>query len=174
MQAVQPVSQPVTQAAPQAAPAAAPDALARYRTFEDVVALVRARRDVSLLVEIEEGVRLARYAPGRIEFEPSGTAAPELASRMAQRLQLWTGARWGVAVVGQGGAATISEVRATRKGDLRARSLDHPMVQAVLAAFPGAEIRDVRTAEMMDAPAATGAGDEDDDWDPFDPFAEES
>ena len=76
-------------------------------------------------------------------------AAPDLAARLAQRLQLWTGARWGVAVVGSGGAATIAEVRAAEKGDLRARSLAHPMVQAVLAAFPGAEIRDVRPADAL-------------------------
>ena len=106
--------------------------------FEDVVALIRARRDVSLLVEIEEGVRLVRYAPGRIEFEPADGAPPDLAARLAQRLQLWTGARWGVAVVGSGGAATIAEVRAEGEGRpaRRARST-HPMVQAVLAAFPG-------------------------------------
>ena len=153
-----------------------PGPLARYERFEDVVGLVRARRDVSLLVEIEEGVRLVRYAPGRIEFEPSDTAPPDLAARLAQRLQLWTGARWGVAVVGSGGAATIAEVRARERGDLRARSLEHPMVQAVLAAFPGAEIREVRPLDALGAAAApVEAGDvDDDDWDPFDPFSEES
>ena len=140
------------------------------------MALVRARRDVSLLVEIEAGVRLVRYAPGRIEFEPAEAAAPDLAARLAQRLQLWTGVRWGVAVVGSGGAATIAEVRAAEKGDLRARSLAHPMVQAVLAAFPGAEIKDVRPADALDVPgpAAPAAADEDESWDPFDPFEEES
>ena len=56
------------------------------------------------------------------------------------------------------------------------------MVQAVLAAFPGAEIRTVRPAdEGAGAAAEAGAPapppDEDemtDDWDPFDPFEEES
>ncbi len=159
--ATAPVAQEVAPPAPVAG------ALARYERFEDVVGLVRARRDVSLLVEIEEGVRLVRYAPGRIEFEPADTAPPDLAARLAQRLQLWTGARWGVAVVGSGGGDTIAEVRAREKGDLRARSLEHPMVQAVLAAFPGAEIREVRPADAL-ASAPVEAGDEDDDdWDPF-------
>ena len=168
----------VREAAPAvvAAPAVAePGPLARYERFEDVVALVRARRDMSLLVEIETGVRLARYAPGRIEFEPTEAAPPDLAARLAQRLQLWTGARWGVAVVNAAGAATIAEVRAAEKGDLRARALEHPMVQAVLAAFPGAEIKDVRPTDVLAAPAAAPAAAEDDDeWDPFDPLSEES
>ena len=145
--------------------------------FEDVLALIRARRDVSLLVEVEKGVRLVRYAPGRIEFEPAEAAPPDLAARLSQRLQLWTGVRWGVAVVGSGGAATIAEVRAKEKGDLEARAREHPMVQAVLAAFPGAEIREVRPADALagagGAGAATSDGDEDDDWDPIDPFSEE-
>ena len=85
--------------------------------------------------------------------------------------------RWGVAVVGSGGGATIAEVREAERGDLHARSAAHPMVQAVLAAFPGAEIRAVRPAEAPDAGAAGPAPDGDEmsnDWDPFDPFEEES
>ncbi len=169
-----PAAMPAPVPIPQPAPAPASEALARYQGFEDVVALIRARRDVGLLVEVEAGVRLVRYAPGRIEFEPADGAPPDLASRLAQRLQLWTGARWGVAIVGSGGAATIAEVRAKEKGDLKARSLEHPMVQAVLAAFPGAEIREVRPADAL-VPAPAGEAEEiPDDWDPFDPFQEEN
>jgi DNA polymerase-3 subunit gamma/tau len=171
--AAQAQAEAVEVARPAPAPAPEPGALARYATFEDVVALVRARRDVSLLVEIETGLRLVKYAPGRIEFEPAAEAAPDLAARLAQRLQLWTGVRWGVSVVGSGGGATIAEVREAQRGDLRARSLAHPMVQAVLAAFPGAEIREVRPADALEA-APQPAAAEEDDWDPFDPFAEES
>ena len=158
-------------AAPAEAPAVAaePGALARFERFEDVLALVRARRDVSLLIEIEQGVRLVRYGPGRIEFEPADGAAPDLAARIGQRLQLWTGVRWGVSVVGSGGSETIAETRAAERDGLHAQAAAHPMVQAVLAAFPGAEIRDVRPADALGAaaPQAAGAGDEDEDWDPF-------
>ena len=151
-------------APPAQMPVAETGPLARYERFEDVVALIRARRDMSLLVEVEAGVRLARYAPGRIEFEPAEAAPPDLAARLAQRLQLWTGARWGVAVVGTGGAATIAEVRAKEKGDLRARALEHPMVQAVLAAFPGAEIREVRPAGRAGGAPRRRRRTSDDDW----------
>ena len=166
-------------AAPAAIPERAPHtdtvALARYATFEDVVALVRARRDMTMLVEIEEGVRLARYAPGRIEFEPAAGASPELASRIAQRLQSWTGARWGVSVVGSGGGPTIAELRAEAAGDLRSEAAAHPLVQAVLAAFPGARIKDVRAPELAEEITPPPVDDDalDDDWDPFDPFSEE-
>ncbi len=167
----------IAPAPPLSAPTPAPEntPLARYQTFDDVVSLVRARRDMSLLVEIETGVRLAKYSPGRIEFEPSAEAAPELAARLAQRLQSWTGVRWGVSIVGSGGAATIAETRAEAKGNLHAQAAAHPLVQAVLAAFPGAVIKDVRPPEPALEPAAAEADavEDDDDWDPFDPFAQE-
>ncbi|MGB3553470.1 MAG: DNA polymerase III subunit gamma/tau, partial [Jannaschia sp.] len=79
-------------------------ALGRFQTFAQVVDLIRANRDVKLLVEVEGGVRLVRYAPGRIEFEPAPDAAADLAQRLGGRLQGWTGVRWAVSVVSEGGA----------------------------------------------------------------------
>ncbi len=142
-----------------------------------MVALVRARRDVSLLVQIETGVRLASYAPGRIEFEPTDSAMPDLAQTLGRKLGQWTGARWAVSVVGRGGAPTLAEARASSQRDLKAQVAGHPLMQAVLAAFPGAEIRDVRLPGEVAVAGTTASGpeyeglglEEDDDWDPFDP-----
>ncbi|HLQ20458.1 MAG TPA: DNA polymerase III subunit gamma/tau, partial [Tabrizicola sp.] len=86
-----------------AAPALAEGQLTVYATFESVIELIRSKRDMLLLNEVETGLRLARYAPGRIEFEPAPGAKPDLAARLGQRLQGWTGARWGVSVVSSGG-----------------------------------------------------------------------
>ena len=85
--------------------------LTTYITFDQVVALIRERRDVQLLVEVETCLRLARFSPGRIEFQPTANAAPDLASRLSQRLASWTGARWAVSVVNESGAQTIAEAR---------------------------------------------------------------
>src|SRR5690606_1271415 len=103
-----------------AAPEPETSALARYARFEDVVALVRARRDMALLVEIETDLRLVKYAPGHIEFEPTDSAAPEFPARLGERLRAWTGARWIISVTGSGGAATLAEERAEHEGDLKA------------------------------------------------------
>jgi len=173
--AAQPAGAVEARAAPAAVPGAGP--LARFAAFEDVLALVRARRDVSLLVEIERGLRLVKYAPGRIEFEPAAEAAADLAPRLAQRLQEWTGARWGVSVVASGGGATLAEAAEARRGDLMAKALEHPAVAAVLAAFPGAAIREIREREPAAASAAPPPPEDDpeldDAWDPLDPFDEQ-
>ena len=142
--------------------------LARYASFEDVVELIRERRDVKLLVEVETNLRLARYSPGRIEFEPGPAAPRDLASMLAQRLQLWTNARWAVSVVGQGGAATIAERRDEGRLAAEAEAQKNPLVQALFAAFPGAKITDIRTPDAKSAEAAVEALPEvEDEWDPF-------
>ena len=140
-----------------------------YTSFTQVVDLIREKRDMQLLVEVESGLRLARYSPGRIEFEPTSSARADLASRLSQRLQGWTGARWGVSVVSSGGAPTIEEDRNKDKLEARAAAMTSPLVQAVMAAFPGAKITEIRTPEAMAANAAIDALPEvDEEWDPFD------
>ncbi len=149
------------------APREAP-ALARYARFEQVVELIRANRDAKLLIDVETGLRLVRYVPGRIEFEPGPQAPRDLAARLAGALGRWTGARWAVSVVSEGGGATIAETRGAAEEALRRAALDHPMMQAVIAAFPGARITGIRTAEEIAAEAAHEALPEvDEEWDPF-------
>lgn len=152
----------------QAAVALSEHALARYARFEDVVELIRAHRDVKLLVEVETGLKLARYQPGRIEFQPTPTAPSDLAQRLGARLQAWTGNRWAVTLVNAGGAPTVAEVRDAADLALREEAEAHPLVQAVLRAFPKAKITDIRTPEAVAQEALAEALPEvEDEWDPF-------
>ncbi|MCI2395447.1 DNA polymerase III subunit gamma/tau [Aliiroseovarius sediminis] len=144
------------------------DALARYARFEDVIELIRSNRDVKLLVEVEGGVRLASYTPGRVEFTLADGAPNDLAARLAQRLQMWTGVRWGVTLVNGCDAPTITEVRDGEKLALQEEAVAHPLVQAVIANFPKARITDIRTAEdMVDEAAVAALPEVEDEWDPF-------
>ncbi len=144
-------------------------ALARFPTFEHVIDLIRARRDVKLLVEVETGLRLVSYQPGRIEFCPADGAPPDLAQRLGAQLQAWTGSRWAISVVAEGGGPTIAEMRDARESALRAEAAEHPLVKAVFARFPGAKITAIRTPEEMQASARAEAlpAAEEEAWDPF-------
>lgn len=142
--------------------------LAHYPSFEAVVDLIRANRDMVLLVEVEAGVRLVSYSPGRIEFEPAPDAPADLAQRLGHRLQTWTGARWAVSVVAKGGAPSIDETRNAAEAARRAEAAEHPLVRAVFAAFPKAEIIDIKPPEVLAAEAAAEALPEvEEEWDPF-------
>uniref|UniRef100_A4WPW3 DNA polymerase III subunit gamma/tau n=1 Tax=Cereibacter sphaeroides (strain ATCC 17025 / ATH 2.4.3) TaxID=349102 RepID=A4WPW3_CERS5 len=155
--------------APQASGAATAMALAPgavlCQSFGQMVEMIRQKRDMKLLYEVETGVRLVRFAPGRIEFEPAPDAAPDLAARLSQRLQGWTGARWGVSVVSGGGAPTLAEERDKGRLEEEARALENPLVQAVMAAFPGARIAEIRKLEEQ--AAAEALPEVEDEWDPF-------
>ncbi len=163
--------------APALAPAPAPDALSAYQSLEAVVALIREKRDMKLLADVEDCVRLVRFAPGRIEFCPGPGAPAELAQTLSTKLAAWTGARWMVSVTDAPGAPSITEVRRQAEAEEAGAVARHPLVAAALEAFPGARIAAVRAMAEPDAPPPPpeDAYDEDefgDDWSPVDPFAE--
>ncbi|MDO6478712.1 DNA polymerase III subunit gamma/tau [Shimia thalassica] len=144
------------------------DALARYATFDHVIELIRKNRDGKLLMDVEADLRLVSYRPGRIEFEPTPTAPSDLAQRLGARLQSWTGNRWAVTLVNQGGTETIVEKRNAAENALRDEALKHPMVQAVIELFPKAKITEIKTQqEIANEALADALPEVEDEWDPF-------
>jgi DNA polymerase-3 subunit gamma/tau len=125
-------------------PQAAPTALAAPQSFEDVVGLIEARRDISLKLDIDRFMRPISFRPGAITFEPAPGAPSNLAGRLVARLKEWTGQPWLVAAEGGGGAESAWErQKREEKAALDDVAAD-PFVQTVMAAFPGAEIVGVR------------------------------
>ncbi|MEM0976863.1 MAG: DNA polymerase III subunit gamma/tau [Pseudomonadota bacterium] len=144
-------------------------ALARFDTFEAILRLVRARRDIKLLDEIERYVKLVEYRPGFLEFEPTPDAPRDFAQRISARLSEWTGTRWAVSVVSQGGARTVKEIEAEARHEIEQQALAHPLVQEALTIFPSATVTVTPTPPEDDATVTylEPADDGDDDWDPF-------
>ena len=156
-------SEPVTARAPETQ-----DPLAPYPGFAQVLDLIRTHRDAKLLIEVEGCLRLASYRPGRIEFTPTPDAPADLAARLGGALQRWTGARWAVSLVNSATAPTVREARAAEDDARAAQARDHPLVDAVFAAFPKASITGIRTAQDITTEAEADALPEvEDEWDPF-------
>src|SRR5690606_5158964 len=127
--------------------------------------LISANRDMTLKIEVETYVRLARYAPGRIEFTPANGAPRDLAARLGQRLQAWTGVRWGVSIVPGCETLTINEeLEADARAVIAGATEPSALLQAVLAAFPDSKVK-VNAAESEAAEAALA--EVEDEWDPF-------
>ena len=83
-------------------------------------------------------------------------------------MQLWTGARWAVTLVNEGGGDTIAEIRDADKLAVETEAKQHPMVQAVFDAFPAAKILEIRSLDDIAAQAEIEALPEvDEEWDPF-------
>jgi DNA polymerase III subunit gamma/tau len=147
-------------AAPQ--PMAQTPAMASPQSFEDVVRLINERRDIALRLDVEKYVRPISFRPGAITFEPVPGAPVNLAQRLVLRLKEWTGQPWLVAAEGGGGAETLLERQKRAQAQAWAEAVAEPFVQAVMAAFPGTEILEVR---QMATPEAVVSGDEDNEED---------
>ena len=101
-------------------------------------------------------------------MNPTADAAPDLLGRLGARLQAWTGNRWAISTAA-GGGPTIAETRDAAENAPRAEAENHPLVQAVIAAFPKAKITEIRTeAEKQQDAAEDALPEVDDEWDPFD------
>jgi DNA polymerase-3 subunit gamma/tau len=123
----------------------------RLDRFEDLVAIAATKRELKLKHALEHFVRVIRFEPGQIEIALTEEADPRFAGELSAKLEEWSGRRWMVAVAAEAARQTIAEERRAAQARLMSDARADPVVAAVLARFPGAEIVDVR--------ARSGEGD---------------
>jgi DNA polymerase-3 subunit gamma/tau len=137
-------AEPVVQAGP------------RLGTFRDVVAWVGEQKEAMLHAHLLHSVHLVRFAPPVIELRPQAEAPKDLSSKLAKLLSEATGTRWTIAVSRDAGEATIAEQGNAADTARKTAAADHPLVRAIMAAFPGARIDTVhdKTADAYGLPAS--------------------
>jgi DNA polymerase-3 subunit gamma/tau len=113
-------------------------------TLEDLVALAETKRDSLMRVSIHRYLRLVKLVPGRLEVALTPEAPRTLISDLTRKLHEWTGQRWVVAISSGEAMPTLEEAEASRRATLLSDAAKDPEVAAVLSAFPGAKIVDVR------------------------------
>ena len=137
-------------------------------SFSDVIELIKLNRDIQLLVEVETCLRLTSFSSGRIEFVPTNDAPANLAQKLGTKLTQWSGIRWAVSVVNEGGESTIAEMKLEESNKLNALAKEHKMVQTAFLVFPNAKIKNIRSVESMTQEAAIESLPEvAEEWDPF-------
>ena len=109
-------------------------------SFADVVDLIRGKRDLRLLADVEAGVHVVRFDPNRIEFRPSAEAPDNLPGRLSQALEKWTGKRWVVSVSNETGAPTVREQKQAAERVLEDQLRTTDLVKAAFEAFPDAQV----------------------------------
>jgi DNA polymerase-3 subunit gamma/tau len=139
----------------QHAPALSPRPEVQLAAFPDLVALAGGKRELRLKHALENFVRPIRFEQGRIELALTEQAPRNLLGELSQKLELWTGKRWMVSLGREATTPTIAEERSAARARLVEDARNDPLVAAVFAQFPGAEIVDVRVkAERADLGAA--------------------
>ena len=138
----EPMSQPLSQPLPEPMPLGPV-------TWQEVVALA-ASADPLLHAMLRHEVHPVSLAPGRIDIRPRPSAPRDLAGKLSLMLEKATGRSWMIAISREAGAPTLDEQGRHAAADRLTEARAHPLVQAVLAAFPGAQLRPVRD-EAADA-----------------------
>ncbi|MDE1900183.1 MAG: DNA polymerase III subunit gamma/tau [Alphaproteobacteria bacterium] len=127
-------------------------ALPQPADYRAIVALFSENREAALHALLYGQVHLVRCEPGMLELQV-GTGVPaNFAGRVGQCLTEWTGQRWVVSVVPQGGATTLAEQDRLAAAARRERARAHPLMQAVFSAFPDAKLIDLRQRMVASAP----------------------
>jgi len=159
--------EPVARQVEAAAPGTAPVALAR---FEDLIALAAEKRDLQTKSALERDVRLVRFEAGRLEVALEPNASKAMVGELARKISQWTGQRWMVVVSAEPGQPTIRAQNEARRAELERGVQADPLVRAVLARFPGAQIVAVREGEQVLPPSSP----EDDVMPPEPPIEDDS
>lgn len=166
-------AQPRAMSAPAPQPGETVALAAMPVNFPAVVALAKDMREGILAGELVNDVHLVSFEMGRIELRLNPGAPHDLPGRLTEKLKQWTGQRWVVSLSKLPGEPTLAEQEQAEDTARRAHAQAHPLVQAVLVAFPGAVLSDVREVAppVVEAdPAAEEAaeGYATDDVDPLD------
>jgi DNA polymerase-3 subunit gamma/tau len=133
-------------AVPQAEPVAS-NLAPSPQSFQQLLELFEQRREAILRAHLYAHVHLVEFEVGRIQLRLGAGAPRDLANKVTQKLMEWTGQRWLVGVAATGGQATLREQEEARENSIRSDAARHPLVRAVLDAFPGARIEAVRDIE---------------------------
>jgi DNA polymerase-3 subunit gamma/tau len=134
----------------------------RLGSFRDVAALVKDQREAMLHAHLLHSTHLVRFAPPVIELRTEPDAPRDLAQKLAAVLSNATGTRWTIALSRAEGEATLAHQGNAADVVRREEAADHPLIQAIMAAFPGARIDSVQDSNV-DAyglpPAAISLGE---------------
>ena len=126
-------------------PAARRGAAARRR-FRDVAALVAEQREAMLHAHLVHSVHLVRFAPPVIELRPQPDAPRDLAPKLGGAADRGDRHALDHRAVHRAGRADAGRAGNAADAARRAAAADHPLVRAILEAFPGARIETVHDA----------------------------
>jgi DNA polymerase-3 subunit gamma/tau len=146
-------SERIAEAPAPIAPVLQPEPIARDNaaigSFRELVALFNAKKEGILAFHLTSNVRLVRFETGIVEFNPLPDAPANLANRVGSLLSDWTGRRWVLGVSSAPGEATLAEQDESQRAAAFDSANASPTVQALMEAFPGAVITDVRETQAL-------------------------
>ncbi len=116
----------------------------RLNDFRDVAMFVKEQREAMLHAHLLHSVHVVRFAPPVIELRTEPDAPRDLAPKLAALLSEATGTRWTIALSTAEGAPSLAAQGNAADAVRRDEAAGHPLIRAIMEAFPGAKIDAVR------------------------------
>jgi DNA polymerase-3 subunit gamma/tau len=151
--AVAPVNAPPMVAAPVAPvatpvpPPEQPQLAPLPDSFVSLVALFREKTEPRLAHILSDELRLVEYAPGTLVIAHDKRQSRDQLAMIGRCLSQWTGHEWAVTLVTEGGGPTLHEAELAADAARMDTARADPIVQALMTAFPDAELTDVAPPE---------------------------
>lgn len=140
---IQPES-PAIDSVPQPVAVEPPSIVPMPRTWREAVALVKERREALLHGHLRNAVHMVSFAPGEIVIRPQPGVPADLGRQLQQTLERATQQPWRIRLSQEVGEPTLDEQGAEIIQFQRRSAKAHPLVKAILATFPDAELGEVR------------------------------
>jgi DNA polymerase-3 subunit gamma/tau len=123
--------------------------------FKELVTLFSQNREGQLHAQLYSNVRLVRFEPGLLEIRVDAEVPANLAARVGQCLNTWTGRRWMVSITDKEGDASLADQDKAAAKARQEKAQAHPLMQAAFKAFPGAKMTALRQKTVTPAPVLT-------------------
>lgn len=155
---------PVAQMKPQPSMQKQNNDAAHFSSLQEIADYARDQGERVFHADIEGCIRLISFAPGKIVFEPTPLAPPRLPNQLKEKLKDWTGADWSIVIeTAQAGIETLRESNQRAKREEQARLREHENLKKAMAAFPGAQLLEIRKRPpLSDNVIAANFGSDDD------------
>nr|WP_081486142.1 DNA polymerase III subunit gamma/tau [Bartonella washoeensis] len=113
-------------------------------SLHDIIKLAEQYNEISFKLLVKEFVHPVSFEPGHITLRLAKDAPRSLASDIKKTLSQWTGKRWTITFVNEGGGPTLQEESVAIQKKLFSNAEADPDIAKILNYFPEAKIVDIR------------------------------
>lgn len=118
--------------------------------WRSLVALVSNKREMTLYGQIYHFIECHNFSYGRLTLYPRAGAHSSITTRLSQLLSQWTNQPWMISIAQTSSHLTLAEEDEAAHKNVLAEAQEHPLVKAVLLAFPGSKLENVRDVIQID------------------------
>ena len=153
--ATQQSSAPMAQIKP--APQKAPSGGVHFNSLQEIADYAREQGERRFHADIEGCIRLISFESGKIIFEPTPLAEQHFPNQLKEKLKEWTEQNWSIVIETAGPEAlTLREINQREKREAQARLREHDDMKTVQAAFPNAQLLEIRERPALSSNVIAG------------------